>query len=65
MITRFATENETGDWDALISTNPDGGNILQGKEFIEQKAQAGWTPRVYRCRYPRDELHGKIRTASG
>ena len=45
MITRFATPEEATDWTDIISRNPDGGNILQGQEFIEQKAKAGWTAR--------------------
>lgn len=32
-------------WNDAVIANPDGGNILQGREFIEQKAEAGWRPR--------------------
>lgn len=45
MDTRFATPDEIATWNAHVTANPDGGNILQGKEFIEQKVAAGWTPR--------------------
>ena len=45
MSARFATDSEITAWNDHISANPDGGNILQGHEFIEQKVQAGWTAR--------------------
>lgn len=45
MNIRYATDPEIADWNDIISQNPSGGNILQGKEFIAQKAEAGWTPR--------------------
>jgi len=45
MTTRYATNKEITDWNSHIAANPDGGNILQGKEFVEQKALAGWKPR--------------------
>lgn len=45
MDARFATPDEITHWNDHIIANPDGGNILQGKEFIDQKAKAGWTPR--------------------
>lgn len=45
MTTRLATNEEVQNWNEHISANPDGGNILQGREFIEQKQAAGWTPR--------------------
>lgn len=45
MNARFATPEEIDSWNDLINANPDGGNILQGREFIEQKAASGWTPR--------------------
>jgi lipid II:glycine glycyltransferase (peptidoglycan interpeptide bridge formation enzyme) len=45
MATRFATDDEIQHWNDHVNANPDGGNILQGREFIEQKALAGWTPR--------------------
>lgn len=42
---RYATEDEIKNWNGIVSHNPDGGNILQGKEFAWQKAESGWTPR--------------------
>jgi len=45
MSVRFATPQELESWNDLINANPDSGNILQGREFIEQKALAGWAPR--------------------
>lgn len=30
------------DWNQKIIANPDGGNVLQGWEFLQQKAHAGW-----------------------
>lgn len=45
MNARFATPDEIENWADLVTANPDGGNILQGKEFMEQKAEAGWTIR--------------------
>jgi peptidoglycan pentaglycine glycine transferase (the first glycine) len=45
MDIRFATESELATWNNLINLNPSGGNILQGKEFIEQKLTGGWTAR--------------------
>lgn len=45
MTTRFATDDEISRWNDYVSANPDGGNILQGKEFIELKTSSGWTAR--------------------
>ncbi len=45
MTTRFATSDEITNWNSHIASNPDGGNILQGKEFIEQKTKSGWVAR--------------------
>ena len=45
MKARFATTDEIAHWNDHIIANPDGGNILQGKEFVEQKELAGWTAR--------------------
>ena len=41
----FATENEITNWNSFIAKNPDGGNILQGIEFSDQKRRDGWAPR--------------------
>lgn len=45
MTARYATPEEVDTWNDHIIANPDGGNILQGPEFIEQKVKAGWTAR--------------------
>jgi lipid II:glycine glycyltransferase (peptidoglycan interpeptide bridge formation enzyme) len=45
MTARFATEKEIQAWNSHIANEPGGGNILQGKEFIDQKSSAGWAPR--------------------
>lgn len=45
MSIRFATDQELENWNERINSNPGGGNILQGKEFLEQKAEAGWNIR--------------------
>lgn len=45
MSARFASQEEIALWNNSIIANPDGGNILQGKEFAEQKELAGWTAR--------------------
>ena len=42
MNTRYATGDEATDWSAIISHNPDGGNVLQGAEFLAVKARSGW-----------------------
>lgn len=42
---RFATPEETDQWNQLILANPDKGNVFQGAEFAEQKKLGGWTPR--------------------
>lgn len=42
---RFATPDETDQWNQLILANPDQGNVFQGAEFAEQKKLGGWTPR--------------------
>lgn len=46
---RFATPDETADWNAHILANPDGGNVFQGYELAEQKKLGGWTPRFIVC----------------
>ncbi|MES2876082.1 MAG: peptidoglycan bridge formation glycyltransferase FemA/FemB family protein [Patescibacteria group bacterium] len=45
MTTRFATAEEISTWNDHIIKNPDGGNILQAKQFIDQKTRTGWTAR--------------------
>lgn len=44
MTTRFATPDEIARWNTIISDNPDGGNVMQGREFAEQKRATGWAP---------------------
>lgn len=45
MTIRFATQDETDNWNTHILANPDGGNVFQGYEFSKQKLLGGWTPR--------------------
>ena len=45
---RFATDEELQNWDDLLTSNPDGGNIFQGYELAEHKQLGGWTPRYIR-----------------
>ncbi|HEU5121258.1 MAG TPA: peptidoglycan bridge formation glycyltransferase FemA/FemB family protein [Candidatus Saccharimonadales bacterium] len=45
MHIRFVDTTEVEHWNDHILKNPDGGNILQGYEFAEQKKLAGWTVR--------------------
>lgn len=42
---RFANQTELESWNELINSNPSGGNILQGKEFVELKTNSGWKVR--------------------
>ncbi|NJC21292.1 lipid II:glycine glycyltransferase (peptidoglycan interpeptide bridge formation enzyme) [Arthrobacter pigmenti] len=41
---RFATEEERGNWDSLVTANPNGGNMLQSASFAEVKSHHGWNP---------------------
>lgn len=41
---RFATDEEIAKWNELILSNPDHGNVFQGREFAEQKQMTGWNP---------------------
>ncbi|MCY0904037.1 lipid II:glycine glycyltransferase FemX [Arthrobacter sp. H14-L1] len=45
MRLRDATTEEFTDWDALVLTNPDRGELLQSTFFAEQKRANGWVPR--------------------
>lgn len=45
MTIRLAHGSEIENWNQQIVKNPDGGNILQGIEFSDQKQQDGWNPR--------------------
>lgn len=41
---RFATTQEQADWDAHVTANPNGGNLLQSASFAEVKSHHGWKP---------------------
>lgn len=45
MNIRFAHTDEENRWNERILSNPNGGNVFQGKEFAEQKKMSGWVPR--------------------
>jgi len=45
MSIHFANQNQLANWNQRVLANPDGGNLLQSKEFADQKATDGWTPR--------------------
>jgi len=45
MNARFASEDEIEIWDKLILSNPDGGNIVQGKVLAAIKESSGWNVR--------------------
>jgi lipid II:glycine glycyltransferase (peptidoglycan interpeptide bridge formation enzyme) len=45
MDIKFATKEETDDWNNLVIKNPDNGNIFQTKEFADIKAISKWKPR--------------------
>lgn len=42
MIIRFASQPEITNWNNLILSNPDGGNITQGYELASLKLKTGW-----------------------
>jgi lipid II:glycine glycyltransferase (peptidoglycan interpeptide bridge formation enzyme) len=44
MTIRFASQTEIDNWNNLIITNPDGGNIFQAKEFATIKGNNSWEP---------------------
>lgn len=45
MTARSATPEEIANWNNLIITNPDGGNVFQAKEFAEIKHANNWQPK--------------------
>lgn len=45
MTIRYATAEETTQWDARLAANPDGGNVFQATEMMVAKQQNGWRPR--------------------
>ncbi|GAB3251615.1 peptidoglycan bridge formation glycyltransferase FemA/FemB family protein [Arthrobacter pigmenti] len=42
---RPATDAELSRWNELIARNPDGGNVFQGRDFVEHKGRTGWRPK--------------------
>lgn len=42
---RAATAAEVGEWDSLVTANPDGGHYLQGAAWGRAKSRWGWEPR--------------------
>ncbi len=46
---RFATPDEITNWDSIITSNPDGGNVLQGFIFTDLKRMSGWQVRHILC----------------
>ncbi|MFZ1301930.1 MAG: peptidoglycan bridge formation glycyltransferase FemA/FemB family protein [Candidatus Microsaccharimonas sp.] len=45
MTARYATPNEIASWDALILTNPDGGNVFSSAEYASIKKLTSYTTR--------------------
>jgi lipid II:glycine glycyltransferase (peptidoglycan interpeptide bridge formation enzyme) len=41
---RFASAEEVSNWDAHVTGNPNGGNLLQSEAFAEVKQHFGWKP---------------------
>lgn len=41
---RFASAEEVSNWDAHVTSNPNGGNLLQSEAFAEVKQHYGWKP---------------------
>jgi serine/alanine adding enzyme len=41
---RFASPEEVANWDAHVTANPNGGNLLQSEAFAEVKQHFGWKP---------------------
>ncbi|MDJ0354539.1 peptidoglycan bridge formation glycyltransferase FemA/FemB family protein [Paenarthrobacter sp. PH39-S1] len=41
---RFASPAEIAGWDAHVTANPNGGNLLQSEAFAEVKSDYGWKP---------------------
>ena len=46
---RTANMREESEWNWHIAQNPDGGNILQMREFAVLKTEKGWKPRYLVC----------------
>jgi lipid II:glycine glycyltransferase (peptidoglycan interpeptide bridge formation enzyme) len=45
MTARYATPEEIANWDSLIISNPDGGNVFSSYEYSEIKKLTQYTPR--------------------
>lgn len=45
MKVRFASQTEIDNWNSLIVTNPDGGNVTQSIELANIKSENGWKTR--------------------
>ncbi len=45
MTARYASPEEISQWDSLILTNPDGGNVFSSYEYSEIKKLTNYTPR--------------------
>lgn len=41
---RFASAEEVANWDAHVTANPNGGNLLQSEAFAKVKQHFGWKP---------------------
>lgn len=44
---RKATTKEVARWNKLVAQNPDGGEVLQAREWGEFKGRHGWKPRYF------------------
>lgn len=44
MTARFATNDEIKNWDQLLISNPDGGNVFSSVEYADQKVRGGYKP---------------------
>lgn len=44
MTIRYAESDDIKLWNQKVLANPNGGNVLQGFEFAQQKERDGWTP---------------------
>ena len=45
MTLRFASGDETNNWNQKILENPDGGDVLQSLQFAHMRSLGGWKPR--------------------
>lgn len=49
MKIRFAAPEEIANWDTLLTSNPDRGNVFQSRELAQTKRLGGWKPRYVLC----------------